>query len=175
MKEICYFFKFYVPQQWKLINSIKKHAPDYQKISLSDFWPIRWIEKVMVLDYFEELFAPILSCLEEMSFNIGRVCNQNTSAKANSFFKLMTSFHFLSSSVINRSIVDSILDLIYTQLFQGLSCSDAAHLIESLKRLICCKRNTINTSHKKCYSDIPAVPCMIVERSNMQKNHDNIA
>ena len=49
-----------------LINSIKEHAPDSQKKKLSDFCPIRWVEKVTGLDDFEEIFAPIVFCLEEM-------------------------------------------------------------------------------------------------------------
>ena len=100
-------------------------------------------------------------CLEEMSLNIGRVCNQDTSAKATSFYKLMTSFDFLSSLIITRSILD--LNLRVTQLLQGpaIGIADAAHLIESLKNLICCKRNTVDTFHKKCYSDIAEIACKV--------------
>ena len=53
-----------------------------KKKHLSDYCPTRWVEKVTGLDNFEDLFAPIVFCLEEMSLNIGRVCNQDTSAKA---------------------------------------------------------------------------------------------
>ena len=93
-------------------------------------------------------------CLEEMSLNMGRVCNQETSAKATSFYKLMTSFGFLSSLVITRSVHD--LTLTITQLLQdpAIDIADAAHLIESLKSLICCKPNTVDTFQKNCYSDI---------------------
>ena len=65
----------------------------------------------------------------------------------------MTSFDFRSSLVITRSILD--LTLPVTQLLQGpaIDIADATHLIESLKSFICCKRNTVNTFHKKCYSD----------------------
>ena len=88
-------------------------------------------------------------CLEEMSLNIGRVFNQDTSAKATSFYKLMGSFDFLSSLVITRSILDLILPV--TQLLQGpaIDIADATHLIESLKSFICCKHNTVDTFHKK--------------------------
>ena len=56
-----------------------------KKKMLSDFCPTRWVEKVTGLDDFEELLAPVLFCLEEMSLNMGRVCNQDTSANATSF------------------------------------------------------------------------------------------
>ena len=110
---------------------------------------------------------------------MGLVCNQGTLAKAASFYKLITSFDFLSSLVINRSILD--LTLPITQLLQGpaIDISDATHLIESLKRLICCKRNTVDTFHKKCYSDIVELACKVgIEEckpgtSKLQRNHNN--
>ena len=92
-----------------------------------------------------------------MSLNIGCLCNQDTSAKATSFDKLMTSFDFLSSLVITRfTLVILDLNLLMTQLLQGpaIDIADATHLIEIRKSLICCKRNIVDTSHKKCYSDI---------------------
>ena len=96
-----------------------------------------------------------------MSLNIGPVFNQDTSAKAASFYKLMTSFDFLSSLVITRSILDLIL--LVTQLLQdpAIDIADATHFIESLKSLICCKRNTVDTFHKKCDSDIVEIACKV--------------
>ena len=118
-----------------LVNSIKEHAPGSQKRKLSDYCPTRWVEKVTRLDDFEDLFAPIVFCLEKMSLSMGRVCNQDTSSKANSFYKLMTSFDFLSSLVITRSILD--LTLPVTPWLQGpaIDIADVTHLIESLKSL----------------------------------------
>ena len=71
-------------------------------------------------------------CLEEMSLDAGRVCNQDTSAKATLFYKLMTSFDFFSSLVITSSIFD--LTLPITQLLQGpgIDIANVTHLIESL-------------------------------------------
>ena len=90
-----------------------------------------------------------MSCFEEMNLNIGRACNQDTSAKATSFYKLMTSFDFISTFFITRSILD--LALPVTHLLYGLAIdiADATHLIKSLKSLTC-KRNTVDTFHKKC-------------------------
>ena len=163
-----------------LINSITENASDSEKKKLSDFCPTRWVEKVTGLDDFEELFAPVLFCPKEMSLNIGRVCNQDTLAKATSFYKLMTSFDFLSSLVMTRSILD--LTLPITQLLQGpaIDIADATHLIESLKNFICCKRNTVDTFHKKCYSDIVEIACKVdIEEckprtSKLQRDLNNI-
>ena len=138
------------------------------------------MEKVTVLDDFEDLFAPIVFCLEEMSLNMGRVCNQDTSTKTTSFYKLMISFDFLSSLVITRPILD--LTLPITQLLQGpaIDIADATHLIESLKILISCKRNTVDSFHKKCYCDIVELACKVgIEEckprtSKLQRNRNNI-
>ena len=105
-----------------------------------------------------------------MSLNIRRVCNQDASAKATSFYKLVTSFDFLSSLVITRSILD--LTLPVTQLLQGpaIDIADAIQPIESLKSLICCKRNTVDTFHKKCNSDIVEIACKVGDRSANQEH-----
>ena len=97
---------------------------------------MRCVEKVIRLDEFEDIFAPILFCLEEIILNMGPVCDQNTSAKATSFCELMTFFGFLSSLVITRSILDPTLPT--TQLLQShaIDIADATHLTESLKRPI---------------------------------------
>ena len=88
-----------------LINSIKKHSPEscLIRLKLSDFCPTHWVEKVTGLNDFEDLFAPIVICLEEMSLTMGHVYNKDTSTKNISFYKLMTSFDFLSSLVITTS------------------------------------------------------------------------
>ena len=163
-----------------LVNSIKEHAPGSQKRKLSDYCPTRWVEKVTRLDDFEDLFAPIVFCLEKMSLSMGRVCNQDTSSKANSFYKLMTSFDFLSSLVITRSILD--LTLPITPWLQGpaINIADATHLIESLKSLVCCKRNTVDTFHKKCYREIIQLACNVgieeckLRTFKLQRNRNNI-
>ena len=147
---------------------------------MSDFFPTRWVEKVTGLDNFEDLFAPIVFCHEEMSLNIWHVCNQDTSAKNTSFYKLMTSFDFLSSLVMTRSILDQTLPI--TQLLQGpaVDIGDATHLIESLKSLICWKHNTVDTFHKKCYSNIVEIACKVgIEEckprtSKLQMSRNNI-
>ena len=86
----------------------------------------------------------------------------------------------MSSLVITRSILD--LTLPVTQLFQGppIDIADATHLIESLKSIICCKRNTVDTFHKKYYSDIFELACKVgieeckPKTSKLQRNCNNI-
>ena len=60
----------------------------------------------------------------------------------------MTSFDFLSSFVVTRSILDLTLSVTHLLQGQAIDIADATHLIESLKSLIRCKRNTVDTFHK---------------------------
>ena len=92
----------------------------------------------------------------------------------------MTSFNFLSSLVITSSVPDLILCV--TQLLEGseIDIADETHLIESLKNLICCKRNTVNTFHRKCYSDIVELFCKVgteeckPRTSKLQRYRNNV-
>ena len=62
----------------------------------------------------------------------------------------------------------------------AIDVADATHLIESLKSLICCKHNTVDTFHKLCYSDIVELACMVgIEEckprtSKLQRNRNNV-
>ena len=64
IKEISYFFKFSESQQKMLINLIKEHAPDSQK-KLSDFCPTRWVEKITLLDDFEDFLLQLCFVLKK--------------------------------------------------------------------------------------------------------------
>ena len=75
-----------------------------------------------------------------MSLNVGRICNQDTSTKALSYYKLLTSFDLISALVLTRHVLD--LTLPVTELLQGpaIDVADSSHLIESLKSLIISKQ-----------------------------------
>ena len=115
-----------------------------------------------------------------MSLNMARVCNEDTSAKATSFYKSMGSFDFLSSLVITRSVVD--LTLPVTQLLQGpaIDIAGATYLIESLKSFIFFKHNTVDTFHKRCYNDILELASKVgIEEckpkpSKLQRSRNNV-
>ena len=84
-------------------------------------------------------FAPIVFCLEEISLNMERVFNRDTSVKATSLYKLMNSFDFLSSLVINSSILDLILPITHLLQSSEIHIVNSMHLIESLKALFVAK------------------------------------
>ena len=66
-----------------------------------------------------------------MSLNVGRICNQDTSTKVLSYFKLLTSFDFNSAIVHTWHVRDSTLPV--TELLekqaQQIDVADSLHLL----------------------------------------------
>ena len=62
----------------------------------------------------------------------------------------------------------------------AIHIADATHLIDSLRSVIRCKRNTFDTFTEKCYSDIVELACKLgieeckVRTSKLQSNHNNV-
>ena len=90
---------------------------------MKDVCRTRWIERVNGMDTFEELFIPIIYCLEKMKFNKDNTCNRDTSVKASSFFTLVSTFQFVACLVLTRSVLDMTLPV--TQLLQSKSIAGA--------------------------------------------------
>ena len=154
MKELSYFFNYSEPRQKILVARIENYAPNSSKKKLKDVCHTRWTERITGLDDFEELFIPIVFCLEQMSLNVGRICNQDTSTKALSYYKLLTSFDFISALVLTRNVLD--LTLPVTELLQGpaIDVEDSSHLIECIKNLIISKSSNVDQFHNNCYKSV---------------------
>ena len=148
IKEVFFFFNFSEPF---LDISIENHASDCLKKKLKNVCRTRWVKQITGLDDVEDLYVPIVFCLESMSVNEERVCNRETSTKASSCYKLIASFDFIATLVLTRSILD--LTLPVTELLQGkeIDMADASHLLDSLKSVIFSKRNTVDQFHNNCY------------------------
>ena len=180
IKELSFFFKFSEPRQKMLDLSIENHAPDCLKRKLKNGCHTRWVEHITGLDDFEDLYVSIVSCLEPMSINEGRVCNRETSTKALSFYKLIASFDFITNLVLTRSILD--LTLPVTESLQGkeIDMADASHLLDSLKSVIFSKRNTADEFRSNCYRIILVIAnkVSITETKPLtaafQKNRNNV-
>ena len=121
------------------------------KKKLKDVYQTPWIERATGMDTFEELFTPIIHCLEKMKFNKNNKRNRHTSVKASSFFALVSTFQFVACLVLTRSIVDMTLPV--TQLLQSKSIDicDGLHLIESSKALVITRRQEVDEFHNKWY------------------------
>ena len=89
-----------------------------------------------------------------MSLNVGRICNQDTSTKALSCYKLLTTFDFISALVLTRHLLD--LTLPVTELLQGsaIDVGDSSHLIEFLKSLVNSKSKNVDQSQNNCYKSV---------------------
>ena len=113
------------------------------------------VEQITSLDGFEELVIPIFLCLEQIRLNVGRICIQETSTKAVSFYKLLTSFDFILALVLTRVVLD--LTLPVTRLMQrtALDVADSSDLIESLKSLSISNCRNVYQFPNNCYKSVP--------------------
>ena len=85
---------------------------------------------------------------------MGRICNQDTSTKALSCYKLLTTFDFISALGLTRHLLD--LTLPVTELLQGsaIDVGDSSHLIEFLKSLVNSKSKNVDQSQNNCYKSV---------------------
>ena len=125
IKELSSFFNYSEPRQKILDTCVENYVPNSSKKKLKDICRTRWVERITGLDDFEELFIPIVFCLEQMSLNVDRIFNQDTSTKALSYYKLLTSFDFISALVLTRHVLDVTLPV--TELLQGPAISEISH------------------------------------------------
>ena len=89
------------------------------------------MERVDCLDVFQELIVALVTIFEDTSLNHDLICNNDTSTKSSNFSKLTTSFDFIFSLVIARSVLHRTFPV--TQLLQSKSVDvlDGLHLIKS--------------------------------------------
>ena len=65
------------------------------KPKLKDVCRTRWVDRITGMDTFEELFVAIFFTLNEMSQNLDKVFNRDTSDKARSFLILYLLYRFI--------------------------------------------------------------------------------
>ena len=82
-----------------------------------------------------------------MEFNKDNKCNRDTSVKASSFFKLVSTFQFAAFLVLTTSVLDMTLPV--TQLLQSKSIDvcNGLHLIKSFKALVITRRQEVDEFH----------------------------
>ena len=94
----------------------------------------RWRNNNIGLDQFEKLFVSIANTLEDTSLNVNKECNMDTSIKASSFLKLVTTFEFIVSLVITRTVFDMTLEVTKMLQSRDTDILDAVHMIETIKK-----------------------------------------
>ena len=98
IEKISYFFNL-------IFNCLKDkillYCPESLKHKLKDVCRTRWVERIEGMDVFEELFVPVYYSLLVMKENNDTVhYNNETSAKAESLFKLVDDFEFIVTVVV---------------------------------------------------------------------------
>ena len=104
------------------------------------------------MNTFEELFIPIYHALLEMKENYPHTYSNETSSKAESFFKLVDDFDFIVSLIITRNILDYLLPVTRKLQQKEIDIAKSLDLIRSLKRTCSKLRKNIEESHTKWYS-----------------------
>ena len=104
------------------------------------------------MDLFQDLFVAIVNTFEEMSLNLECSCNNDTSSKASSLLKLVTTFEFIVTLVISRSVLDRTLPVMKLSQSKDNDILDEIHLIESLKSLAAYMRREVDYFHDIWYT-----------------------
>ncbi|XP_065642801.1 52 kDa repressor of the inhibitor of the protein kinase-like [Hydra vulgaris] len=151
VKDVSYFLNLSPTRQQSLEEHIERTAPVAGKKKLKDVCRTHWVEKVNILDTFQELFIPLVSCLEEMSLNVNKSFNHSTSSSTSSLLKLITGFDFIVALCITRNVFDITLPV--TGMLQSKSNDiyDGLNLIRTLKDVISSFRSIADQHHQMCY------------------------
>ena len=153
IKEISYFFNLSVPRKNCLEDKILLYCPESLKHKLKDVCRTRWVERIEGMDVFEELFVPVYYSLLVMKENNDTVhYNNETSAKAESLFKLVDDFEFIVTLVVTRSILDYLLPVTRKLQTKDLDVAQSMDLIQNLKLTISNLRNSVENYHENCYN-----------------------
>ena len=109
IKEISYFFNLSVPRKNCIEIKILLFCPESLRHKLRDACRTRLVEIIEVTDILEELFLPLYFSLAMEENNDTVHCNNETSSKAESLFKLVDDFEFIFTLVSAISILDYLL------------------------------------------------------------------
>ena len=134
---------------------IQNYAPNSSKKKLKDVCHTKLVEQITSLDGFEELVIPIFLCLEQIRLNVGRICIQETSTKAVSFYKLLTSFDFISALVLTWPVLDLTLPVRGLLQRPVTDVADSSNIYEFLKSLIISNRRNEDQFHNNYFKSVP--------------------
>ena len=153
IEKISYFFNLWVPHKNCLKGKILLYCPESLKHKLKDVCRTRWVERIEGMDVFEELFVPVYYSLLVMKENNDTVhYNNETSAKAESLFKLVDIFEFIVTLVVTRSILDYLLPVTSKLQVKDLDVAQSMELIQNLKLTIANLRNSVENYHENWYN-----------------------
>jgi hypothetical protein len=117
IKQITYFFNFSETRLKVLERNIKELCEDTKSTKLYDVARTRWVERIIGMGNFQDLFEAILATFEEMALNLENKINRDTVSKATSHRNALERFDFIVSMVITRQVFDLTMDV--TKLLQS--------------------------------------------------------
>ena len=153
IKEISIFLNLSVPRKNCLEDKILLYCPESLKRKLKDVCRTRWVGRKDNMDIFEELFVPVYYALLVMKENNDTVhYNNETSAKAESLFKLADDFEFIVTLVVTHNILDYLLPVTSKLQAKDLDIAQSMDLIQSLKLTIENLGNSVENYHENWHN-----------------------
>ncbi|XP_057294597.1 52 kDa repressor of the inhibitor of the protein kinase-like [Hydractinia symbiolongicarpus] len=151
IKQITYFFKFSESRLKLLRKSVADFTNNPNYAHIIDVCNTRWVERIIGMSVFNDLFEGILATFDEMALNPNRVINADTVSKAVSHRNALEKFDFVIAMVITRQVFDMTMEV--TKLLQSRTNDmfKTVMLINSLKDRFSCIRDNIDTYHEKWF------------------------
>ena len=146
------FFNLLVPRKNCLEGKILLYFPGSLKHKPKDVCRTRWVERIEGMDLFEEFLVPVYYSLLVMKENNDTVhYNNETSAKAESLFKLVDDFEFIVTLVVTCSILDYLVPVTCKLQAKDLDVAQSMDLIQNLKLTIENLRNPVENYRENWY------------------------
>lgn len=151
IKQITYFFKFSETRLKSLRSNVANLCDHPNHAHLIDVCKTRWVERIIGMGIFNDLFEGILSTFDEMAINEGGKFNADTSSKAVSYRNTLERFYFIVAMVITRQIFDITMEV--TKLLQSKTNDmfKTVILIDSLKEQFQHMRGDVDTYHHRWF------------------------
>lgn len=157
IKDMSYFFNLSETRQIVLEKNIKEILPESTKSRLLDVCRTRWVERIVGMGNFQDLFPAIVQTFVEMSENVNRKSNDQTQSRAHSHRNAVERFDFIVGMVFTRRVFDLTMDVTKLLQAKGNDILDAIHLVETLKLHFSAIRSNIDQYHSKWYDEAKEV------------------
>ena len=153
IKQITYFFKYSETRLTVLRKNVSGFCNSPHYAHIIDVCNTRWVERIIRMGVFNDLFEGILLTFEEMAINANGTINSDTVSKAVSHRNALERFEFIVAMVITRKVFDLTMEV--TRLLQARTNDifKASVLIDSLKDQFVHMRENIDIYHSKWFSE----------------------
>lgn len=109
IKQMVYFLKFSETRLKDLRSNVANFVPNFAHIN--DVCNARWVERIIGMGVFHDLFEGILSKCDEISINEGGKSNADTVSKAVFHRNALERFDFMIALVATRKVFDATMEV----------------------------------------------------------------